>query len=96
MFINRTNVHRAGLPARRCAVPKNRTSHADEGSRRDPVKLKRARKAPSASTETQTVDRTLDLAVSDCERNRLTEEAHRRFLKSGILIRDIYENPFPE
>jgi hypothetical protein len=35
------------------------------------------------------VDRALDLAISDYERNRLVSDANQRFLKSGIVIRDV-------
>jgi hypothetical protein len=71
-------------------MPATKTLPAHKHFRLDPVKLKRAQKVLSASTETETVERALDLAISDYERNRLTEEAHRRFLESGIKIRDVY------
>lgn len=32
----------------------------------------------------------LDVALSEDERSRIVEEAHREFLKSGIVIRDIF------
>jgi hypothetical protein len=34
------------------------------------------------------VERALDLAISEYERNRITVEANAKFLKSGISIRD--------
>ena len=58
--------------------------------RLDQVKLKRAQKVLAAATETETVERALDLAISEYERNRMVEEANRKFLKSGISIRDAF------
>jgi hypothetical protein len=58
--------------------------------RLDHVKLKRAQRALEAATETETVERALDLAISEYERNRIVAEANRQFLKSGIEIRDVY------
>jgi len=36
------------------------------------------------------VERALDLAILEFERNRIVEEANRKFLKSGISIRDVF------
>jgi hypothetical protein len=58
--------------------------------RLDSVKLKRAQKVLDAATETETVERALDLAISEHERNRLIAEANRRFVRSGIVIRDAF------
>jgi hypothetical protein len=58
--------------------------------RLDPIKIKRAQKVLRAGTETETVDRALDLVISEYERNRLVAEAHERFVKSGIDIKDVY------
>ena len=58
--------------------------------RLDHVKLKRAQKVLAAATETETVERALDLAILEHERNRIAVEANRQFLKSGIAIRDVY------
>ncbi|HEV2716091.1 MAG TPA: hypothetical protein VGU64_12565 [Terriglobales bacterium] len=43
-----------------------------------------------AKTETEAIERALDLAIAEHERNRLTLEANDRFIKSGISIRDLY------
>jgi hypothetical protein len=56
----------------------------------DSAKIKRAQKALRAKTETETIDRALDLAIAEHERNRLALEATERFLKSGIDIEDVY------
>ena len=56
----------------------------------DPVKIKRAQKALRAKTETETIERALDLAIAEHRRNRLVLEANERFLTSGIDIEDVY------
>lgn len=43
-----------------------------------------------ASTETEAIERALDLVISEHERNRLTAEANERVLKSGISVKDVY------
>lgn len=53
-------------------------------------KLKRAQTLLETATETETVERALDLAIEEQERNRLVEKAHREFLKSGIVILDVF------
>ena len=58
----------------------------------DAIKIKRAQKALGAKTETEAIERALDLAISERERNRLTREAHDRFFSSGIVIDDVYGN----
>lgn len=70
------------------ATTKSRSIH--KHFRLDPLKLKRAQNALQAATETETVERALDMAISEHERNRLTTEANRKFLKSGIVIRDVF------
>jgi hypothetical protein len=54
------------------------------------MKIKRAQKALHAKTETETIERALDLAIAEHQRNRLVLEATERFLKSGIAIEDVY------
>lgn len=58
--------------------------------RLDSAKLKRAQKVLDAATETETVERALELAISEYERNRLTAEANQRFVQSRIVIRDVF------
>lgn len=58
--------------------------------RLDAGKIKRAQKALQAATETETIERALDLAISEHERNRLTAEANERFVKSAITVKDVY------
>ena len=58
--------------------------------RLDGAKIKRVQRLLKTGTETETVDRALDVVIAEHERNRLTREANERFLKSGIEIRDAY------
>jgi hypothetical protein len=55
------------------------------------AKIKRAQRALQARTETETIERALDLAIAEHEKNRLALQATERFLKSGIEIKDVYE-----
>ena len=55
----------------------------------DAVKIKHAQKVLRAKTETETIDRALDLVIAEYEGNRLAIEANDRFLRSGIRIRTI-------
>jgi hypothetical protein len=56
----------------------------------DSVKIKRAQKALRAKTETEAIERALDLAIAEHESNRFVLEATERFVKSGIDIKDVY------
>ena len=58
--------------------------------RLDPVKIKRAQRVLRADTETEAIERALDLVISEHERNRLAAEANERFVGSGIDIKDVY------
>jgi hypothetical protein len=69
------------------AVAERRKLH--KHFRLDDAKLKRAQRALRAATETETVERALDLALEEHERNRLAAEAQKRFLKSGLRARDV-------
>jgi len=69
------------------ATAKNR---AHKHFQLDAVKIKRAKKALHAKTETEAIDRALDFVIAEDERNRLVLEATEHFLKSGINIKDVY------
>jgi signal transduction histidine kinase len=56
----------------------------------DARKIKRAQKVLQAKTETEAIERALDLAISEYERNRFARDAHERFMRSGAEIRDVY------
>ena len=56
----------------------------------DGAKIRRAQKVLRARTETETIERALDKVLDDADRDRLAQEAHERFLKSGIQILDVF------
>jgi hypothetical protein len=56
----------------------------------DAAKIKRAQKILQAKTETEAIERALDFAIDEHEKNRLVAEANERFVRSGVEIRDIY------
>jgi len=58
--------------------------------RLDRAKLRRAQKVLDTATETETVERALELVISEHERNGMATKANRRFLNSGIVIRDVF------
>ena len=70
-------------------MPANRT-RSHKHFRLDAVKIKRAQKVLRADTETEAIERALDLVISEHEKNRLVAKAGRRFVKSGIAVRDVY------
>jgi len=58
--------------------------------RLDKNKLKRAQAVFATSTETEAVNRALDFAIAEHERNQVVAKAHREFVESGIEIRDVF------
>jgi hypothetical protein len=54
------------------------------------AKIKRAQKLLRAGTETEAIERALDLVISEHEKNRLAAEANDRFVKRGMDVQDIY------
>jgi hypothetical protein len=56
----------------------------------DAAKIKRAQRVLRAGTETEAIERALDLVISEHERNRLATQANERFVSSGIDIKDVY------
>ena len=70
------------------STARNRIAH--KHFRLDVAKIKRAQRLLKTGSETEAVDRALDLVIAEHERNRLTREANERFVKSGIEIRDVY------
>jgi hypothetical protein len=57
----------------------------------DAAKIKRAQRVFRAKTETEAIERALDFAVSEYEKNQLVAEANERFIRSGVEIKDVYE-----
>lgn len=58
--------------------------------RLDQLKIKRAQRVLRADTETEAIERALDLVISEHERKLFAVEANERFVASGIDIKDIY------
>ena len=56
----------------------------------DPLKIRRAQKALRARTETETIERALDLVIEENRVDRLTREANRRFVQSRAHIKDVF------
>ena len=54
------------------------------------AKIKRAQKLLHAGTETEAIERALDLVISEHDRNQLAAEANQRFVRSGIAVKDVY------
>ena len=67
-----------------------KTRIAHKHFRLDVAKIKRAQRVLKAGTETETLERALDVVIAEHEQNQLTREANERFVKSGIEIRDVY------
>jgi hypothetical protein len=56
----------------------------------DAIKIKRAQKLLRADTETEAIERALDLVIAEHEKSRLALAANDRFVKSGVEIKDVY------
>jgi hypothetical protein len=54
------------------------------------MKIERTQKVLGADTETEAIERALDLVISERERNRLAARANERFVRSGIVIKDVH------
>ena len=67
-----------------------RTNRSHKHFQLDSRKIKRAQKALRAKTETETIERALDLAIAESRNNRLVLDANNRFVRSGIVIEDVY------
>ena len=69
------------------ATPKAR---AHKHFQLDGMKIKRAQRVLKARTETEAIERALDFAIAEHEKNRLAYEANQSFMKSGVEIKDVY------
>ena len=70
-------------------MPTPRT-RAHKHFRLNAAKIKRAQKLLRAGTETEAIERALDLVIAEHEKNRLAAEANNRFVRSGMDVQDIY------
>jgi hypothetical protein len=67
-----------------------RTNRSHKHFQLDSKKIKRAQKALRTKTETETIEKALELAIAQERSNRRAHEANSRFLRSGAKIRDVY------
>ena len=56
----------------------------------DAAKIKRAQKVFKVKTETEAIERALDMVLSEDEKNRIVAEANERFIRSGAEIKDVF------
>jgi hypothetical protein len=56
----------------------------------DADKIKRAQRVLGTKTETETIEHALDQVISEDERNRRAWSATERFLKSGVVVQDVF------
>lgn len=56
----------------------------------DSSKIKRAKRVLHAKTDTEAIERALDFAIAEHEKNRLVLQANDRFIRSGVEIKDVY------
>jgi hypothetical protein len=66
------------------------TKRAHKHFQLDPSKIKRAQKVLRAKTATEAIERALDFAIAEHQKNRWALAATERFAKSGINIKDVY------
>jgi hypothetical protein len=63
--------------------------------RLDGAKIKRTQRVLLVDTETEAIERALDLLLSERKKNRPTAQANERFVASGAAIEDVYGNLEP-
>ncbi len=56
----------------------------------DQAKIKKAQKALGAKTETETIDRALEIVIGEDEKNRRAWAATEKLIRSGIQIEDVF------
>src|SRR2546427_12323179 len=93
MYINMEYVYIRGYPlwiGERGTFMATARSRSHKHFQLDSMKIKRAQKALRAKTETETIERALDLAIAEHESNRLALEANECFDQSDIGSQDGY------
>lgn len=56
----------------------------------DQAKIKRAQKALGAKTETETIERALEIVIGEDEKNRRAWAATEKLIRDGIQIKDVF------
>jgi hypothetical protein len=54
------------------------------------AKIRRAQRLLRVRTETEAIERALDLVIAELEADQLTAAANDRFLRSGATVADVY------
>jgi len=57
----------------------------------DQSKIRKAQKALGTRTETETVERALEIVIGEDEKNRRAWAATEKLIQSGIQIKDVFE-----
>jgi Arc/MetJ family transcription regulator len=66
------------------------SQRAHKHFRLDAAKIRRAQRVLRVDTETEAIERALDLLLSEHKRNRMAARANERFVASGIVLHDVY------
>ena len=66
-------------------VPRHKHLLLDQG------KIEKARKALGARTETETIERALEIVIGEDEKNRRAWTATEKLIKNGIQIEDVFD-----
>lgn len=56
----------------------------------DQEKIEKAQKALGARTETETIERALEIVIGEEKKNRRAWAATRKLVKNGIQIKDVF------
>ena len=56
----------------------------------DQGKIEKAQKALGARTETETIERALEIVIGEDEKNRRAWAATEKLVKNGIQIKDVF------
>ena len=56
----------------------------------DQEKIEKAKKALGARTETETIERALEIVIGEEKKNRRAWAATRKLVKNGIQIKDVF------
>jgi hypothetical protein len=73
----------------------NKQTRTHKHFRLDAGKIRRAQKVLRVSTETEAIERALDLLLTEYKRNRAAARANQRFVASRVVIKDVYGNLEP-
>lgn len=91
MYMSRYNMYISDIFAvKRSNFTTTATKRSHKHFQLDSAKIKRAQRALHAKTETEAIERALDFAIAEDEKNRLARQATQRFIKSGLEIKDVY------